>query len=69
MLACGVHRDAGCLCLAQRARGHAYTTLGCSSNSPTLPAHAQTHFDVSVWAWEKLADKKWGVIGEAARGA
>ena len=24
----------------------------------------QTHFDVSVWAWEKLADKKWGVIGE-----
>eukprot|EP00775_Hariotina_reticulata_P008069 gene8070-8264_t len=21
------------------------------------------HFDVSVWAWEKLADKKWGVIG------
>lgn len=23
----------------------------------------QTHFDVSVWAWEKLADKKWGVIG------
>jgi hypothetical protein len=25
---------------------------------------SQTHFDVSVWAWEKLADKKWGVIGE-----
>ncbi|KAI8471576.1 MAG: RlpA-like double-psi beta-barrel-protein domain-containing protein-containing protein [Monoraphidium minutum] len=23
----------------------------------------QTHFDMSVWAWEKLADKKWGVIG------
>ena len=22
------------------------------------------HFDVSVWAFEKLADKKWGVIGE-----
>jgi hypothetical protein len=21
------------------------------------------HFDVSVWAYEKLADKKWGVIG------
>jgi len=21
------------------------------------------HFDVSVWAFEKLADKKWGVIG------
>jgi hypothetical protein len=21
------------------------------------------HFDVSVWAFEKLTDKKWGVIG------
>eukprot|EP00878_Enallax_costatus_P037557 GHUV01042433.1.p3 GENE.GHUV01042433.1~~GHUV01042433.1.p3 ORF type:complete len:135 (+),score=22.11 GHUV01042433.1:212-616(+) len=21
------------------------------------------HFDMSVWAWEKLADKEWGVIG------
>jgi hypothetical protein len=21
------------------------------------------HFDVSVWAFEKLADQKWGVIG------
>ncbi len=21
------------------------------------------HFDVSVWAFEKLADKKWGVVG------
>jgi hypothetical protein len=21
------------------------------------------HFDVSVWAFEKLADTKWGVIG------
>jgi hypothetical protein len=21
------------------------------------------HFDVSVWAFEKLADKKWGVMG------
>jgi hypothetical protein len=23
----------------------------------------QDHFDVSVWAFEKLADKKWGVVG------
>jgi hypothetical protein len=22
------------------------------------------HFDISAWAFEKLADKKWGVIGE-----
>jgi len=22
------------------------------------------HLDMSVWAWEKLADKKWGVIGK-----
>ena len=29
----------------------------------------QTHFDVSVWAWEKLADKKWGVIGACCRAA
>jgi hypothetical protein len=24
------------------------------------------HFDISAWAFEKLADKKWGVIGECA---
>lgn len=25
------------------------------------------HFDVSVWAFEKLADQKWGVIGIKCR--
>ena len=34
-------------------------------NPRTCRRPAQTHFDVSVWAWEKLADKKWGVIGKS----
>jgi len=29
----------------------------------------QTHFDVSAWAYEKLADRKWGVIGEFVVGS
>jgi hypothetical protein len=24
----------------------------------------QDHIDLSVWAFEKLADRKWGVIGK-----
>lgn len=36
--------------------------------SLSLPPASTDHFDLSVWAFEKLADVKWGVIGERRAG-
>ena len=53
-----------CCRACARARVHAL-----SRSRPAallLPPHThqpKDHFDLSVWAFEKLADKKWGVIG------
>ena len=48
-------------------------TCFCPARPPNFcrprPEKQQSHFDVSVWAWEKLADKKWGVIGKPRRRA
>lgn len=44
------------------------TTKHCKSEHIALPLTRIMCVQVSAWAFEKLADKKWGVVGMQVRG-